>query len=46
MSARSTRIDEGEDDPALDLGRALDAAGIRREHFRVLGFGEGFDVPR
>ncbi len=40
------QTDEGEDDPALDLGRALDAAGIRREHFRVLGFGEGIDVPR
>ncbi|NUQ73120.1 MAG: MBL fold metallo-hydrolase [Polyangiaceae bacterium] len=35
--------DEGQDDPPLELGKALEKAGGGR--FWVLGFGEGRDVP-
>lgn len=36
---------EGMDEPVADLMKALDAAGISREHFRALMPGEAFDVP-
>lgn len=39
------QADDGRDEPIADLHRALDEAGVSRERFWVLGFGEGRDVP-
>ena len=39
------QTDEGESDPPRALALALGSAGIPSARFRVLGFGEGFDVP-
>ena len=38
--------DDGEEEPVEDLDKALDAAGLSREDFWVLGHGEGRDVPQ
>jgi len=37
--------DDGRDEPLDDLAAALEGAGVARDHFWALGFGEGRDVP-
>jgi len=37
--------DDGQDEPVAELVAALARLGVHEDHFWVLGFGEGRDVP-
>ena len=37
--------DDGQEEPERELHKALKEAGIAKERFQILGFGEGMDVP-
>jgi hypothetical protein len=37
--------DDGQDEAISELARARAELGVSAERFRVLGFGEGWDIP-